>query len=628
MPENYGDPTDPRNAYYSNDPEHYVYVNGRWQYRNSKASGEAPAPGPNKVTATQKPLDPVEMAAMVGDWVTTGDPFRGRHVLNTLDTGPGSRIDFAQSEEDAARLGPLISQLQEQAQAGSGAWEGALKQAADKSKANAMALGQSSQSGMGYADKLGAIGNAQASADQRAAGQDNILRAKQQQDAAQQVGQALGQQGGLEANQAASQSAARQGVREAKEASKLERRKMAYNVLGGGAQAAGAIAGMFSDGGPVPGRSKVFGDDEVNDTVPALLSPGEIVLPRSVTMAGDAEAKAADFVRATQASNRVHRFDDGGSVPNTESYEDWIANHGAGRGNQSFGDPAEIEKGNRTAYENRNTPPPITIPALSPDGGPTNLGAAGNPEDGPKGLFADGAENPTFDNGGMLDTARYDANRAANLQNANFLEAMAAGRGPSVAPQMTQNASDEALLTALQQQSAGKGGANSLINSVAQQAQSGAQAASQAGLEQHQGSQALMNSLLQQRTRDIGIAQAQQQAQWRNTMMNAGIGAANQAAIRSILGGAGAAAMGVADMIGKGGDKESAFESSSGGDPFDYGDPIREGDGSGGPASKSTSDDVGDWNTGSIDEGFAAHGGQITEDKRTRDFLASLRRAP
>lgn len=37
----------------------------------------------------------------------------------------------------------------------------------------------------------------------------------------------------------------------------------------------------FADGGNVPGKAKVFGDSAKNDTVPALLSPGEFVIPRS-----------------------------------------------------------------------------------------------------------------------------------------------------------------------------------------------------------------------------------------------------------------------------------------------------------------------------------------------------------
>ncbi len=50
-------------------------------------------------------------------------------------------------------------------------------------------------------------------------------------------------------------------------------------------------------GGPVPGEDAPMpGDDTANDTVPAMLSPHEIVLPRSVTQSPDAPQQAAQFV--------------------------------------------------------------------------------------------------------------------------------------------------------------------------------------------------------------------------------------------------------------------------------------------------------------------------------------------
>lgn len=50
-------------------------------------------------------------------------------------------------------------------------------------------------------------------------------------------------------------------------------------------------------GGEVPGYAE-GGDNPGNDVVPAMLSPGEIVLPRSVTKAENAPAKAKTFVEA------------------------------------------------------------------------------------------------------------------------------------------------------------------------------------------------------------------------------------------------------------------------------------------------------------------------------------------
>lgn len=51
-------------------------------------------------------------------------------------------------------------------------------------------------------------------------------------------------------------------------------------------------------GAVVPGQAKAKGDSEKNDTVKALLSPGEIVIPRSIVQSKDAPAKAAAFVEA------------------------------------------------------------------------------------------------------------------------------------------------------------------------------------------------------------------------------------------------------------------------------------------------------------------------------------------
>jgi len=53
-------------------------------------------------------------------------------------------------------------------------------------------------------------------------------------------------------------------------------------------------------GGKVPGEAKVPGDSTQNDTVPAKLSPHEIVLPRSVAQDPNAPQKAAQFVQGVK----------------------------------------------------------------------------------------------------------------------------------------------------------------------------------------------------------------------------------------------------------------------------------------------------------------------------------------
>lgn len=56
---------------------------------------------------------------------------------------------------------------------------------------------------------------------------------------------------------------------------------------------------LYASGGPVPGYAQ-GGDSKRNDTVPAMLSPGEIVIPRSITMAPNAGELSRMFVEEVQ----------------------------------------------------------------------------------------------------------------------------------------------------------------------------------------------------------------------------------------------------------------------------------------------------------------------------------------
>jgi hypothetical protein len=60
--------------------------------------------------------------------------------------------------------------------------------------------------------------------------------------------------------------------------------------------AGGPVPMDFVGGGHVPGQAQVQGDSSRNDTVPALLSPGEAVVPRSVMDSPNAPAEAAAFI--------------------------------------------------------------------------------------------------------------------------------------------------------------------------------------------------------------------------------------------------------------------------------------------------------------------------------------------
>lgn len=62
----------------------------------------------------------------------------------------------------------------------------------------------------------------------------------------------------------------------------------------------GGVGDRLKRGGKVPGKPKVSGavDTLKNDTVPAMLSAGEVVLPRSVTQSKDPVRGAAQFMQA------------------------------------------------------------------------------------------------------------------------------------------------------------------------------------------------------------------------------------------------------------------------------------------------------------------------------------------
>jgi hypothetical protein len=58
-------------------------------------------------------------------------------------------------------------------------------------------------------------------------------------------------------------------------------------------------------GGQIPGQALKEGDSPHNDFVPIMASPGEVMLPRSVTQSGDPGAKAKAFMDKIAASRRA-----------------------------------------------------------------------------------------------------------------------------------------------------------------------------------------------------------------------------------------------------------------------------------------------------------------------------------
>ncbi len=67
----------------------------------------------------------------------------------------------------------------------------------------------------------------------------------------------------------------------------------------------GSVGSKLKSGGGVPGKAKVSGNSYANDTVKALLSPGEVVIPRNVMGSKDPIGGAAKFVAAVLAKKRA-----------------------------------------------------------------------------------------------------------------------------------------------------------------------------------------------------------------------------------------------------------------------------------------------------------------------------------
>jgi hypothetical protein len=193
-------------------------------------------------------------------------------------SAPGGSLDTSESDAERARMQQLLSQLQQQATSGDGAWRDSLNKAIANAQAGASALGQSEalQARSGYAGTLRNIANAQGAAAQRGVAEGNMLRTESENNAQDELAQLQPAMGAGDINQAA-QSAAVQQANRAENAALVQQAQQSTGQLINGI----ASAVHISMGGQVPGQPEVFGDDERNDVVPAMLSPGEIVVPRS-----------------------------------------------------------------------------------------------------------------------------------------------------------------------------------------------------------------------------------------------------------------------------------------------------------------------------------------------------------
>lgn len=212
--------------------------------------------------------------------------------------------------------------LQAAGKGGPTAAQSLFQGATDQNLRNAMALGQS-QAGVSPGAGLRSILEAQSGATGQAASQAAALRAQEQLSAQGQLGGLYGQMAGqgLQAagmygqmseqdrqamieleRQRAGVYSSQVGANAQKD---MANKQLVGNVLGEGMKGGAAAFGV-AHGAEIEGRAKHDGDHEDNDTVPAMLSPGEIVLPRSVAQDPDAEQKAAEFVHAIKKHKKMY----------------------------------------------------------------------------------------------------------------------------------------------------------------------------------------------------------------------------------------------------------------------------------------------------------------------------------
>lgn len=216
----------------------------------------------------------------------------------------------------------LQQMLMDQAQGGGPNLADQMNKLAVQRNQAAAASTLGSMKGISPAAMTRAISQAQTQAGAEAAGQATLARMQQQLEAQRLLGvNSMGMTGiGAGYRQGADSTNAQTASQNAKNSAGLiggliggAGAAMGMPSLGGGKWAGGPIeasgpqswlgqaAVQMQGGGMVPGRAAFAGDSPTNDTVPAALSPGEIVLPRSVAQHPDAARAAYDFVAALKA---------------------------------------------------------------------------------------------------------------------------------------------------------------------------------------------------------------------------------------------------------------------------------------------------------------------------------------
>lgn len=219
------------------------------------------------------------MGSVISGILGTSNDFRA----DTAGQNFGNAIAQQQAALGNAQAGQMsLAQALQQQAAGVGAnpAQAMLDQATNKNiKQNAGMIASQKSINPALAQRLIAQNAAQAG--QEAAGQGALMGAQQQLAAQGQLGNVYNQMGGL-ANQAQGiTQGALSGVNQANANVAAANQQANAGIMGGLLGGAGALLAKKYDGGKIDGQAQVPGDHPANDTVPAMLSPGEIVVPRS-----------------------------------------------------------------------------------------------------------------------------------------------------------------------------------------------------------------------------------------------------------------------------------------------------------------------------------------------------------
>jgi hypothetical protein len=312
----------------------------------------------------KKLIDPFQNAKMSKAQAQSTAALRGQQdFLNALKAQGGVSNQanvFGQQQALAKQLG-LMAQGK-----GPSVAQAQLNQTTGQNVANQAAL-MAGMRGAGANPALMARQIAQqgAATQQQAAGQGAALRAQEQLAAINALQQQQGMLGNLATQQVGQQQQATSGMTAAQQAQQQMLQNMIANqnsaisgqnaaalqaaqaaqasenaltgsLLGAGAGLLGTFMGpkptptptpgfagnplpniaTAAHGGIIPGKAPVPGDHPVNDKVPAVLSPGEIVIPRSVVSSDDPIGSAAKFVAEVLAKESKEKtaYADGGMV--------------------------------------------------------------------------------------------------------------------------------------------------------------------------------------------------------------------------------------------------------------------------------------------------------------------------